>query len=856
MALRVKLTQDELDLIDLIEDPVLFGEFMRTTRDASPQKKEWPKHEFRYRWYQKDILTDTSPEIVFTAGRAVGKCSPGSAKVFTYPYGYRTISALVRDKNPIIVLSLNSEGQFIQRIAKIAFNGKQPVFKVITTEGNVFEGTSNHPMLTPNGFVEIKDLRQGDNVAVLNCLPHQSEFEPYTWAELRYIGYIIGSPVPRPEQIITTRYKKQIEELKAISEYFDTRFEVYNNTVVKLPRKMCNGSIPHPATGIIKEMGLHFSWRKLRPFRFNKFVKRLSKNSFKIMLESFFSMYADITNTNVVVKLEHKELLEDIEEILLYFGVQSTLQKEVKGYSLNIYGYDNYCRFFTNFDLPGIKVNNLAKPTKLDSIRYEPIESIKILGVKDTYMVSVPKTENYISDNFLVHNSLIFEDMVLWESVNHDKEFPETKEQLITTANQTQMTPVQDRLILRFTNSPLLSSFLDGNINRSKGTMDFETGQGSVYRINMRIAGSRGENNLVGLHIPRIKIDEAQLFPYTAYVQLEPTWNYWEINKRKFYCGVPTGQRGNNVLYYLDQVSPRTKKYRIPSHENPYYTKEDDNERLIRYQGKESDEYVHLVLGRHGEPTYSVIPYELIQRRPYELYSYRYHQTDRLRSVQYKDLLKLVEVTHQQKIVMAIDTGYSDPTIIQILGLGTDNLWRTFARYRLTRIAFPEQAEIIDWLDTHYNTNIIGIDIGAGGGGVGITQDLQNEKRFHRSHLYAQKIFPVQFGEKLENIIDDKIIKVPAKSIGGDELVRLVTEGYLIFSELDGEGISEISRVSYQKATDGSRKYFISSDKVRGKASEDHIFASYLVFALTIRDRHLADSLKPKLVSPSWGGKR
>lgn len=76
MALKSKISDDELALLECLEDPIWAGELLRSTANGETSRALWPKQEFSYRWYQKDWLTDTSPYICVTAGRAVGKHLP------------------------------------------------------------------------------------------------------------------------------------------------------------------------------------------------------------------------------------------------------------------------------------------------------------------------------------------------------------------------------------------------------------------------------------------------------------------------------------------------------------------------------------------------------------------------------------------------------------------------------------------------------------------------------------------------------------------------------------------------------------------------------------------------------------
>src|SRR3954462_3751532 len=113
MALKRKLDAQDYAVLELIEDPIWFGEFMRSSSDGSMRKYEWPKHPFRYTWYQRDILTDQNEYIVLCAGRSVGKCSPYYATVYTYEDGYQTIGQL-KNKKAFSVYALDQAGKFVQ----------------------------------------------------------------------------------------------------------------------------------------------------------------------------------------------------------------------------------------------------------------------------------------------------------------------------------------------------------------------------------------------------------------------------------------------------------------------------------------------------------------------------------------------------------------------------------------------------------------------------------------------------------------------------------------------------------------------------------------------------------------------
>lgn len=850
MALAKKLEQEELDLVDIIEDPIFLGEFLRNSNDISPIVQEWPKRNFEYRWYQSNILSDTNERVVVTAGRAVGKCQPEESKVYTYPYGYISIADMLKRQEAGEVISLyclDNRGNLSQKAAKVSYN-KLEFIHSITTESNFHvKGNGEHPILTKGGYVPMSELKEGDEVAVTSLLPHESNQSSLSWEELRWFGYIMGLEKFTPESIITVKYNQHIEEFERIAQYFFCRFEKVATNKYRLIRRYAPSK--HYATKLIELFNINFN-RMISYYVGVPYIPPIIKSekldNLRVMMEAFFSMYSEVEDGNVKMNFRSHQLARDVQEVLLKFNIESVITVVKKqetsivagDIDLRLRSKDDFLRLLKNFNIPGFKISGeISIADKKEYIRYEKITKKDVSEKRrKTYGIYVPIHNNYISENIYVHNSLVLEDKIVYDVVNSDIQFPDTSEHLLTTPNMAQLEPLQIRLFNRFGSSPFLKSFLKGGINKSRGTMDFPIRDSKVHRLIMRIAGKTGETNLIGLHIPRIYVDETQVFPMSGYYQLIPCYNSWESNTQQFFCGVPCGLRDGNVLYYLDRVSKKTKKYRIPAHENPFFSMEDNIDAILRYQGEDSSDYMNLVLGVHGNPVFSIVPREKIRTEPYEFHNQTYNQDHMHNKMPFTSVLerpRLFDRKPMHRIIAAIDTGWTDPTIIQIIGFFEDNKWRVLARYKLVKIPFPEQAKIIDWLDQHYNFNHICLDYGAGGGGLNVAQDLNSErygKRFKdRIHgVYFNQMIPYGFSDEGQEL------KVMGKSFAGSEIGRMITDGELIFSEIDREGISQVERVSYQRMQDGLNKYFVMSQTGKGRTGDDHIFASFVVFVLSL----------------------
>lgn len=882
MAIKQRLDEEDLALLEVIEDPIFCGEFLRNTNDGSPFQQEWPRKKFEYRHYQKDILTDKSKRILVRGGRAVGKCSPASESVYTED-GFRTIGWLVKNKPAFNVYTLDSNQNFVLRRAIVMPEGIRDYYKVKTVQGKVFQGSGNHPILTDKGYVPVEKLRKGEHkIAVPGFLPFFSTKQDFNWYELRFLGYLFGSLGRKltPEAVFKLKFKAQILELEMIAKAFNCI--VQKDEEASEYRLVAKQRFIKPyARELLYEITdtLYFDKNKVVysvtpsdiPFR----LKEQSNESIKVFLESFLSVFAPITSFGLSVDLQYKGFAYSLQELLYRFGVHSRIEElpieETKAthFIANKWSADKFYRFtindpyslrvlFSTFKIPGLNVEVKEPVHQVENIVYEDIEDIDVDRRATLYHIHVRETNMYISGNgVFVHNSILMEDMMVYDTLNPDIRFVDGNyDQLVTTANMAQLVPVVDRFSRRITSGSIFKG-LNPEINRTKGTIDIQNAS-YTHRIYARIAGPTGEANLIGLHVTSLYIDEAQIFPRRAYYQVLPTINTWQNEWRMILFGVPNGLTNESILWVIDQkMQGMFKIYRIPAHANPFFTKKDNEQALINFGGEESDDYQHLVLGRHGSPAFAVIPRDSMKIEQFPIYSYRFSNKEKELGYIFADFIKTPSIDQKycsEGLVLAIDTGYTDPSILQIIGKDSHEVWRTLVRYRLTRIPFPEQARIIDFLDRFYDFSFIGIDFGSGGGGTAIAQALQDEKQFERAKQYQRKITGVLFNESLKIGEDPegKPYTYAMKEFAGNQLSKMVAEKQLVFSELDAEGINQLERVAFQRRHDGTLQFFVVSEQ--GRSDDDHIFASYIVFvgALTKRMYIVDRTNRIKLLGVRW----
>ena len=113
--------------------------------------------------------------IILAARPSMGKCLAGGTLVFDPATGARrrldSVVASFEAGEPVTVASLTQDLRLRSSVVSDAMrSGVQGVYRMTTRLGRRLEATANHPLLTINGWRELRDLRPGDRIAVPRAL--------------------------------------------------------------------------------------------------------------------------------------------------------------------------------------------------------------------------------------------------------------------------------------------------------------------------------------------------------------------------------------------------------------------------------------------------------------------------------------------------------------------------------------------------------------------------------------------------------------------------------------------------------------------------------------------------------------
>lgn len=417
--------------------------------------------------------------------------------------------------------------------------------------------------------------------------------------------------------------------------------------------------------------------------------------------------------------------------------------------------------------------------------------------------------------------------------------------------------PVWSKLIRRFRTNSFLKFFVDirSGVNNSEYILKLKNNS----QLICRLAGQTGTGvNFIGLHTPFVVIDESGYFPFSAWIELQPILNTFTSGFRIIVSGVPTGLRERNVNYHCDQENSAYTKHNVSALENPRFTEEDRLKAIELYGGEDSEDYIHLVLGKHGKPVFALFDRNLMEISSYPVYKLVLDGTkyfDNL--IEYYNKLTFFPglPSKRDKAIIGVDLGFVEPTAIVILYFDSNDRIKFHGRIQLNKVNYFIQEKIIDWLDTKFNPTLIAIDEGSSGKAV--IPRLQNHEDFLHKN-YKKKLIPINFSSQIVLGIDSegKEIRSKTKPFSVSVLQDYANNHKIVFSSTDLEMVTELERMTYSKTPTGDIVYKTLTER-GGKRGEDHFTAALLCIILA---HYLNTEMinfntikSKKLINPTWG---
>ncbi len=321
--------------------------------------------------------------------------------------------------------------------------------------------------------------------------------------------------------------------------------------------------------------------------------------------------------------------------------------------------------------------------------------------------------------------------------------------------------------------------------------------------------------------------------------------------------GVPDGRREKSVCFQCD-VSPSFSHHRISAYQNPRFTEEAEKRSIEQFGGKESQDFIQMILGEHGTPVYALFDRENMRMEDY------YYPALRIYGSVFKNepftLDRLVvnlptPPRASESLVLGVDLGYTQPSSLIAL-YSKEDCWYILFRVELHQVNYDLQEKFIDDLHTKYNFHFIGLDVGAGGQGKAIYNDMINRPEY-KNRDYVNTIVEVEFGGTIVVGSDEegKELKERIKPFAVTKLQQMTNSYKIAYSKRDEDLLTELERITYSKSSATSQVVYKATTPGGGDRGDDHNFAALLTYAMVIYQKFDAfdsRSRKPKLLRSRW----
>jgi len=372
-----------------------------------------------------------------------------------------------------------------------------------------------------------------------------------------------------------------------------------------------------------------------------------------------------------------------------------------------------------------------------------------------------------------------------------------------------------------------------------------------------RIAGQSGTGeSFVSLHEPVITFDESGYFPYSAFTEARPTLNTFTQGHKMIVAGVPDGRREKSVCYYADQEDSAYSKHRINALQNPRFSEDDKQKAIVQYGGEDTEDYLHLVLGQHGKPVFSLFDRVLMQITNDPVY---YMEIDGMKfqeniSEYLNRLAAFPGIPDKNlRVIFGLDIGYTEPTAIVINYLDHQNIIHFHGRIRMNKVSYPIQEKLIDYLDTRFDPILLGID--KGNTGMGVIHHMMQDVAYYTKN-YVKRVIPIDYSSDIILGLDQdgKEIKVDTKVFAVQVLQDMSNNHKLVYSHKDLEMITELERMTYSKTPAGNIVYKTLTMR-GGQRGEDHFTSALMsgILAYYLEMEYMqSKAQKVKLFRPMW----
>ena len=373
------------------------------------------------------------------AKKASNPCVTGETLIFTEDGIMRALELFNRQNEPMVVI----DGRFghqqrTTQASSVFWTGRKPVFQLVTKEGYSLRATANHQIMTSQGWVELKDLRPGDKVHVLN---RKGDFGAEGSLEFgRVLGWLVGDGCMTAGKAVLSFWGDEAELAPQFAEYVTKLTaprtiapRTYVNEVIRIEDRRESRIQSERLYAMAIEAGVGISGQKRHvPSKVFQGTEDMQRGFLQGLFSSDGTVHVDGEKGNHIRLTSTSErLLREVQILLLNFGIASTiyLNRHKSGPTLLPDGkggskhYQCQARHELHFSKENIEAFNeeigfltSAKQERLEMIttnrKRNPyrenfvatVEAIIDDGEEDVFDLTEPLTHSFIANGIVVHN--------------------------------------------------------------------------------------------------------------------------------------------------------------------------------------------------------------------------------------------------------------------------------------------------------------------------------------------------------------------------------------------------------------------------------------------------------------------
>lgn len=350
-------------------------------------------------------------------------------------------------------ISTEIKGEFNKIINYFKYE-KQPTIKITTKNGYQIEGTDNHRILIDDEWVELKDIKIGDQIKLTIPQIFQKEYQKIVYPMLltknitndkiekcdenslpkititekwgRFLGYMLGDGYFSGSGISISCDKRHTETVNDVKNLLIS-FGLNPSSYDKKPDKRCKNSLIKEGFGVdikstcvtFAKIARKYNWvnEKGKLFEVPKIILESPKSVIKEFLVGLFESDGSVRCNGINLCSKSLKLIQQVQYLLLVFNIQSKIYHNYNKHYRKYYYSLELGRNSTDVFHKEINFVSLDKRNKLQCICDKKhsnalklntfndiVEQIEF-NTNDVYDIEIENVHCYNANGIISHNS-------------------------------------------------------------------------------------------------------------------------------------------------------------------------------------------------------------------------------------------------------------------------------------------------------------------------------------------------------------------------------------------------------------------------------------------------------------------